>query len=1364
MPTTQTLLWVALPSGIGLDGDLRLSVLVTPRLRSDEGQTLALFPDFLDWAARMQPDQASFAVVADDGTTVPAVREGDPPDAALWRTLFHAGIPLRPFVFDDHANRPIVSFPVGAVQGWLKQRYAALAARSPFDLPPVRPREDGHEAELTLEQAFRDLVLLHREPLRAADEAQLSAQLEASLERARDQARARREAGAVGGPVIEPPGIGTPGSPQDAFYRAMLFHHRPRAAEPLDLPDGDAARARFEADIDFHQMLAASSDFPPLLRRLGLVVDLRLPRDALPRSPFELAPRKLRVVPTWTPQLAASVDLSPWTVYRLGTLADLDLFAAASRDGRVEAGLWLPEPSVELTQLDVDGAALKSLNLAASLARTLYGEAPEAIDAPGESGVPALRTSGIGVVRGGHAATLNEALNRSGAINRMLESEPPQLADLHAEDLVQGYRADVREERTADWRSLHRRIGTYAVPASPGIVPELADEGWAQLAVTSPTGGKPELYLHETLLTWDGWSLSAPRPGKAISRSPRAPAEGEPETQPQRMANQAMTTLGLETSFRVEPGTLPRLRFGHGYRLRLRAVDLAGNSPSLGEASERQERVPELDGLLPRGGTLRYLRFEPVAAPELVPRQLYAPDGAAPTAFAEGESLQRLVVRSSFDATAEEYAVRHPAYQPVSERHVAPPKASLQLVETHGLLDAALDAKRNGLDAAAQQAVIHEFYELAKREAGSLDDPSLPSVVFVRTGADPAARDGYAVHTVAQLLLPYLPDPLAAGAVLRGLPGQLPDEAVRVGFDGPAWHSMLPFRLRLVEGEAAPAWDAAERVMTVSLPKAGVVKVRLSSAFGGEVEHMGLWSWLMEAADRGEIPGERMDELYRGIAEGRHWMVTPFRELTLVHAVQKPLEQPDPRIEPIQRGTGTSGAHLRGEVHLHAPSTAKLDLLAAWSEPRDDPAREAPDRIDAEAHVAELTTWLDGQPVRVSGLESDEALRVEDEKVLIFNTEHAWRLRLHLEGQLAGAGLDARDRRLQDQVNLLSKVTPHALGDTKYRRVTYKVRATSRFREYFAPALAGDLHRDSQPFALDILSSARPAPPRLLYVLPTFGWEQVDDGTGTVTSRRKGGSLRVYLDRPWWSSGEGELLAVVLHQHLPDRSDPRYGRSTFWGQDPVWRSPALPLPLPPAFKNSVGVFGRVPDLDLPGALATVVGFPVTWDGERRLWYADLELETGNAYFPFIRLALARYQPNAPETLRLSPVILADLVQTAPDRTTVMVREEGSVRVAVSGVAGTSAVGANRVEAVVQARQPDLADDALGWRDVGDPVALAPGAPDADGITVWEGVVSLPQAAAPLRLLVQELELLPPARPVGPDALARRLVHADILPL
>ena len=52
---------------------------------------------------------------------------------------------------------------------------------------------------------------------------------------------------------------------------------------------------------------------------------------------------------------------------------------------------------------------------------------------------------------------------------------------------------------------------------------------------------------------------------------------------------------------------------------------------------------------------------------------------------------------------------------------------------------------------------------------------------------------------------------------------------------------------------------------------------------------------------------------------------------------------------------------------------------------------------------------------------------------------------------------------------------------------------------------------------------------------------------------------------------------------------------------------------------------------------------VFYDEQRQLWYCDIEVTWGASYFPFIRLALARYQPDALDSAHLSHVVLADFM-------------------------------------------------------------------------------------------------------------------------
>jgi hypothetical protein len=68
-----------------------------------------------------------------------------------------------------------------------------------------------------------------------------------------------------------------------------------------------------------------------------------------------------------------------------------------------------------------------------------------------------------------------------------------------------------------------------------------------------------------------------------------------------------------------------------------------------------------------------------------------------------------------------------------------------------------------------------------------------------------------------------------------------------------------------------------------------------------------------------------------------------------------------------------------------------------------------------------------------------------------------------------------------------------------------------------------------------------------------------------------------------------------------------------------------------------------------GGSVEIAPHDVHYDADRRLWYCDIEVNQGASYWPFIRLALARYQPVAIEGTHLSEVVLADFMPLAADR-------------------------------------------------------------------------------------------------------------------
>ena len=364
-------------------------------------------------------------------------------------------------------------------------------------------------------------------------------------------------------------------------------------------------------------------------------------------------------------------------------------------------------------------------------------------------------------------------------------------------------------------------------------------------------------------------------------------------------------------------------------------------------------------------------------------------------------------------------------------------------------------------------------------------------------------------------------------------------------------------------------------------------------------------------------------------------------------------------------------------------------------------------------------------------------------------------------------------------IDIAHVANQHEFHDTKHRNVTYTAVATTRFKEYFPDSLTANpanVTRTSQPVTISVLNSARPAAPKPLYVLPAFGWETTTEGSWNI-SRRKGGALRVYLDRPWLSSGEGELLAAVLNGCAPPPgTDPGFqipdflkGYVTQWGMDPIWSAappPTQAMPLPEHFINAVAVGTELTLDELsnePFIPFSAVGHTVTYDDThgRSLWYCDIQMDMGEAYFPFVRLALARYQPQSIANAHLSRVVLADFIQLLPDRAASITFDPidpTAVQLAVNGVTYTGP-GAASMTATIEMQPPGSGDRA--WIPVSS-ISMTPhifGGPD----TLWTAQITLPAArgSRSFRIVVQEFEIYTRD---SQGSQQQRLVYADILNL
>jgi hypothetical protein len=697
----------------------------------------------------------------------------------------------------------------------------------------------------------------------------------------------------------------------------------------------------------------------------------------------------------------------------------------------------------------------------------------------------------------------------------------------------------------------------------------------------------------------------------------------------------------------------------------------------------------------------------------------------------EGESMDRVAIRSLNSTPALDTQVTTAQAQ----RYLLAPRISQAGAETHGMFD--LPAGK--LDAGAHNRIVtHD---------GSLPEATVGEARYAKG--------------VVPLTTPYLPDPLCRRLVVRFLDhDKAPITNMSIGpipfYGGELWPAALPFRLLLLETGDAPSFDPEERILTIGLAKGEVFYLRLSWALdAGSLERMGLWAWRLEA-------GTPSTSERRQARRGGNWLLTPWRDVGLVHATQQPLVIPKFANFNPYRVLDHTYVEPRYRTPLSRKTTAKVDLFADWKEPIDDPENDlGPDNLSRSDHAYELVIPLE-EPY---------------DELNLFKTRERPR---------------------------------HELGDTKYRRITYHLDATSRFREYLPASLsADDLKRSSPAETIFVPNAARPEAPRVRYVIPTFGWELETSSSKTVRTRR-GGSLRVYLERPWYSSGYGEMLAVVLPAAGGEPSADLLPYLTRWGRDPVWQAPPVPgiAPVRTAFPRARAVpavdlselqpnvpaeeeivsdipfpVSGLPLPEVEGSFVDIAPHDVGYDAERRLWYCDIEIDTPPSYFPFIRLALARYHPRSLYLAHLSPVVLVEFAQLHPDRALSVTAVPGNPRarrLTLSGPVHTRSSVANEyeffgvffgppgslgnvVEVAVERRQTGVNTD-LGWEPAPDAGITEDVGPNVANV-LWAGVVELPQGLSddgPYRVVIREFEVF--ATEETDPGYARRPVYVDVVDL
>jgi hypothetical protein len=1301
---SERIAFTTLPNGV--NGATRnLSVWVAPRLTPVVGgaTTLAQFPNWLDWPEQVRSvSQWTVTVSSFDVVELSARVTSPAPRSDLWQALFTAATPVGAWTVPDWKNYQVRSFPTAEIEGFLNSFYAEVGVGAEVDAG----------RDWSTFPNFKDLVLgkfdgfplqrINQDGVREEPETELLGDIDSELRENR---------------------YNTHGTNAKNFVLLKRFHDRTPSSVPPE-----------KLVPEFHEIVSLLGDHPHLLRLLGLVVDLEIDDPGTRAFPY------VSVTPTWSPQVAPTALELTRTQYDPATFRPAFSPPSPGDEPEFAAGGWLRlgGPNFGVTRIDVDGSGLKLYEWARSTWWRLHHEfvpdgrsEHEPISSDGlEQAPPSLRSGGLSVFRKNRAKQTVVEFDRSAGLGTAFV--------LTGDVLTRGLRIDVWDSVAGRWFQLNARtvgasLGYRFWRSSITVVPP-DDEGWIAAGAASDVSKPNELYQGESLFHWTGWSLSAVRPGQPFSVDPGQGPVSAP-------GNPSDSSAQFEVSYAAKPGTLPKLRFGRSYRFRARAVDLAGNSLPFTDAFD--------SAFAHMSPPVTHGRFEPVESPALVMRK----------ARTEGESTEHLVIRSNFNTSDGSIAT--------NERHVVAPMTSQEMCEQHGMIDTPSGA----LDKAK--------YAMLRDRDGK---------TFAGGGTVDANNYGARFYDRNVLTVPYLTDPVAQGAALHGLPGGAPVVKVPFYDAGATWPVSRAFRLVLKAGSAAPIPPSAANnySLTVFVPKGRTRSFRLSSYLtAAGLGHMGHWHRFEEEGFA------EIDSLRNAVLDGKLWLFNPYRTVRLTHAVRQPLWDPQFTSSGVvaTRTFGSTDVALSFSVALDRPSTATLDLVAEWNDlfdlvdeagPRTVRGKETAFSIDVDELGSPDT--LDYPPASTSAAAttvppSRHQLRDTKHRLVNYSLVATTRfmeyfattrsitlpdtapLVLDSRGVVPGTdslrSLPAADGTSTPFVRGRDYTIDEATGSVRRRSSgAIPARTAIQARYVVPPVTRSSVEKPTGRQPVRIPSTARPAVPVVREVVPVFQWEGPSKGASGVRSARAGNTLRVYLERPWYSSGADEQLGVVIAP-VRNSSDRVRQYITLCGRDPIFAPQGTVLeelepqasvfPLATRFRT-----GLTLDELGDGTFVAVAGHDVTYDSARRLWYTDIQFALGDSYNPFVRLALARYQPysvasaDGTKNVHLSRVANVDVFPLSPNRTATVMFDPARadrITVAVTGITYRSDPtehAAASVTVIVEEQLPGVTGD-LGWRTTGAGRPLT--AARVGNVTTWSDSLTLPapRTSKRFRLVIREFE-------------------------
>jgi hypothetical protein len=270
--------------------------------------------------------------------------------------------------------------------------------------------------------------------------------------------------------------------------------------------------------------------------------------------------------------------------------------------------------------------------------------------------------------------------------------------------------------------------------------------------------------------------------------------------------------------------------------------------------------------------------------------------------------------------------------------------------------------------------------------------------------------------------------------------------------------------------------ETLQKLIADAVPAGPAMAPRLIAAFGTQRDRYATAA-AIPASPLGRAVAEQEKTRIQLPGQSPHaeyGFLTPQASFRLIHAVRKPLGPLRISMATAIRLIQTKTASLNLAIALHRPSTVELRVHGQWSDQVDIAGYASFDSVDGAANLNPF------------------AVPVDD------STPAA-----------------------------LTATLSHVFADTKYHRVNYTLTGISRYVQYYEPNVSsalGNISIESAPYPVDILNTQPPASPSVLYALPTFGWGKREKHHKEVHRTMTGRGVRIYLDRGWFSSGNGELL------------------------------------------------------------------------------------------------------------------------------------------------------------------------------------------------------------------------------------------------